>query len=109
MSVLVVARVTVDAWLPSAVRSSVPVIVKSCGEFQLSGVNVMVTGATEASPASEPVTEKVTALVGFESSTTWRVCVDPDSDTVVARVETVNPEVSSSTVEIVTDWSARAA
>ena len=98
-----------DAWLPSTVRSSTPVMAKSWGEFQLVVVNVSVAGATDASVASEPASEMVTSAVGFESRTTCRVSVEPDSDTVTTRVETVNPEVSSSTVVTVTDSSSRAA
>ena len=90
-------------------RSSTPVTVTSWGEFQLVVVNVSVAGATEASVASEPASEMVTSEVGRESRTTWRVSVEPDSDTVATRVETVNPEVSSSSVMTVTDWSSRAA
>ena len=109
LSALEVTRDTVDAWFSSMIRSLEPVIVKSWATLQSPGVNVMVDGATRASPSSEPVTETVTTAVGFESSTIWRVAVEPDSDTVTAKVETVKPKVSSSTVVIVTDWSSRAA
>ena len=49
--------VSVDAWLPSPVRSSTPVMVTSWGEFQLVGVNVSSGASMEASEASEPASE----------------------------------------------------
>ena len=86
-----------------------PVTVTSWAKRQLTVVNVRTVGATEASDGSDAVTLITTVPVGCESSTTWKDSVVPDSDTVATRAETVNPEVSSSSVEIVTDWSAKAA
>ena len=56
---------TENGWLPSAILSSTPVTVTSCGAFQLSGVKVTLRGATVASLASSEVNGIVTSLVGF--------------------------------------------
>ena len=63
--------------------------------FQLTGVNVMVVGAAEASEASEPVTVKVTSSVGFESSTRVTEPSVPASDTVIELPDRVMPAVST--------------
>ena len=83
-------------------------MVTSCGEFQVSGANVMVDGATEAAKASEPDTVKGTAAVGFESSTSLTEPAGPASDTVTELPDKLMPAVSTLNTSTLTSGSKEA-
>ena len=99
--------VTLVFWSPSSTESSTPVMVTVWVAFQLALVNVNVDGDTVASPVSAEATVSTTSEVGWPSSTTVNVAVEPDSVTVAAVPDRVYPAVSSSSVvAAVTVWSA---
>jgi len=97
--------VNVACWSPSAIESSTPVIVNTCGVAQFESVNV--NGApTCASPESLEYDRITTLPSGSVSSTTVNVSVPPASVTDTDVVDNVNPTVSSSVLVAVTDWLA---
>ena len=99
---------TVVSWSPSSTESSTPVTVTCWVAFQLSVVNVNVAGDTVASPVSADDTVNTTLEVGWVSSTTVNVAIEPASVTVAVVPDRVYPAVSSSDVVVaVTVWSAR--
>ena len=101
--------VKVACWSPSAIESSMPVIVNVCGVAQFNDVNVNPIPApppTCASPESLEADQITTGDAGWVSSTTVNVSWPPASVTDTVVVDNVNPTVSSSVVVAVTDWLA---
>ena len=74
--------VIVEVMLPSMRLSSAPVTVTVWAEFQFAGVKVSEL-VTVASPVSPEVIENTTSEVGPAFSTTVKVSVVPDSETLV--------------------------
>ena len=97
----------VACWSPSAIGSSIPVIVNVCGVSQFEFVNVnpplLVICASPESLEDEEIT---TGDAGWVSSTTVNVSWPPASVTDTVVVDNVNPTVSSSVVVTFQFWSA---
>ena len=99
--------VVVEVCDPSIMLSSTPVRVTVCAEFQFAAVKVRVP-VTVASPVSPEEIENTTSEDGCAFSTTVKVSVVPDSETLVDPPDsiTVNPATSLSVVVTETVWSA---
>ena len=80
---------TLEAILPSAMASSIPVTVTVCATFQSPLVKVSVAGKAVASDRSDALTEITTSVSGWASSTTVKLAVVPVSDTVSGPPTTV--------------------
>ncbi len=87
---------------PSSRRSSTPVTVTVCAEFQFALVKVSDAGRTVPSVVSFDERPIVTSAVGCASSTTVKVAVPPASVVGPLTVDTVMPEVSLSVLVTVT-------
>ena len=93
-------RVTVVVWSPSSRRSGMPVTVIVWAVSQLLDVNVSDEADTVASPVSLLDTSMTTSDDGSPVSTTVKVCVEPDSDTVREDSDTLKPGVPQLVAEI---------
>ena len=91
---------------PSVAVSSTPVTVTVWGIDQFADVNDIDVGDTVASLVLSEDTVRMTLEVGWVSSATLNVPVDPASVTVTVVPDRVYPAVSSSNVVAVRVWSA---
>ena len=91
---------------PSVAVSSTPVMVTVWEVDQFADVNDIDVGNTVASAVLAEDAMRMTLEVGWVSSTTVNVPVEPASVTVTVVPDKVYPAVSSSTVVTLTVWSA---